>query len=100
MSGAPLFQHFGWNAFTIIPNSQPKRPSFVADFSLDMAGMGMLEGIGQSLARDSVNLIPDDGVQVSCGSLHLQIEGRGIVARKLIAYCVQGFRKVVRHSCR
>ena len=72
MSRAALFQNFGRNALTIIPNSQPEHPFSVVDFSFNMAGMGVLERIAQRLAGDAVKLVPYDRVQVPWRTFHHQ----------------------------
>ena len=58
-----------------------------------MAGMGVLEGVAQSLARDAVNLIPYDGVQVPYGTLHRQIECCSVAIREFVADRLQGLGK-------
>jgi hypothetical protein len=61
VSCAAVLQNFAGKAFAVISNFQAKDPQSVADFNLNMAGMGVLECIGQGLSREAVELVPDDG---------------------------------------
>jgi hypothetical protein len=91
MSWVTPFQNLGWNPLSIVPDSQPEHPFSVADFGFNMAGMGVLESIAQSLARDTVNLIPYGRVQVSWETFHHQTEGCFVVNRKVVPHRVQRF---------
>ena len=100
MSCAALVQNFGWNTLSIIPDSQPERPWSIADFSFNMAGMGVLEGIAQRLASDAVKLVPYDRVQVPGGTFHDQAESAASSLRKFVPHRVHGFGKVIRRGGR
>ena len=45
MSCAAALQNFLCDTFAVITNSQPELPLSIADFSFNMAGMGVSEGI-------------------------------------------------------
>ena len=48
MSRAALFQKFGWNALTIVTNSQPE-PFAVVDFSFNISSRMRVEGVTMDL---------------------------------------------------
>ncbi len=67
MSWAALFQNLGGNAVAIIPNSQPEDPFCKTNFSLNVAGAGVPEGIpcaGRDRSRACHNARECDGAGV------------------------------------
>ena len=46
------------DALSIVANPQPEELAVIRDFRLDAAGVRMVKGVPQHLARDPVNLVP------------------------------------------
>ena len=53
------------DAFSVIPHTQSELLIVVADFNLDLLGLGVPEGIAQRLGGNFVDLVTEDGMQIS-----------------------------------
>src|SRR5258706_6883543 len=74
MSIATRVQQLRVDTFSIVPDKQPKQPIAVGDLHFDSLCLSMLERISQRLARDAVNVIAQDRVQLSRRSLDSNVE--------------------------
>src|SRR5438876_3774952 len=70
VSIASRFEELRINALAIIPDTQPKKTFAVCDLRFDFTCLRMAERIAQRLARNAVNVVPEDGMQVARCALY------------------------------
>ena len=57
------------DAFPVVADSQPKLAGTVSDFRLDVGGLRVTEGIAQRFARDAMNIVSNNRVQLALRAL-------------------------------
>ena len=67
-----LTEHIRGNTDSVIPHPKAKLPWIVADFNFDSPRLGVVKGVAQRFARNPVDLVPQDRVQVLRRALHFQ----------------------------
>src|SRR5439155_23037639 len=77
--GAPLLlKNLRVNAAPVIPDPQTKASFVIPDFHFDLPRLCVPEGIAHCLARNPVDFVADDRMQVPRRAFHLHTEERGI----------------------
>src|SRR5271157_824710 len=76
-----LLEDLAVDALAIIANSQPEELAVVGDFGLDAAGVRVVKGVSQVLARNPVDLVLQDRRQGLPRSFHSHLECRRFALR-------------------
>src|SRR5271165_7538632 len=72
VSAAPLFlDHRRVDALSIVADTHAKLTIAIADGDLDAPGVGMLERVAHRLARNPVDFIPQDRMEIARRAFHL-----------------------------
>src|SRR4029077_13191198 len=93
MAGAPLLGNVRSDPLAIVPNSQADHPLVKRDFRVNMGCTSVGERIAQPLARDVVNFVPNDGIQVPYRAFYDHTEGRGVPAREFVSHRLYGLHQ-------
>src|SRR5580765_8278402 len=94
MAGAPLLGNGRSDPLAIVPNSQADHPLVKRDFCVNMSCTSVGERIAQPLARDAVNFVPNNGIQVSYRAFYDHTEGRGAPAREFVSHRAYGLHQI------
>src|ERR1700730_2774038 len=94
MAGAPLLGKFRSDPFAIIADSEVEQPLVKRDFRVNMGCTRLRESIAQRLARDAVNFVPNDRIQVPYRAFYNHTEGRGVPAREFVSHRAYGLRQI------
>ena len=76
-----LLEDLGFDALSIIANPQPEELAVVSDFGLDTAGVRVVKGVSQDLARHPVDLVLKKRRQGLPRSFHCDLECRRFALR-------------------
>src|SRR5260370_28310784 len=76
VSVASRVQELPVNALSIIPDTQPKKTVAVSDLRFDITCLRVVERISQGLARNAVNVVAKDRMQVPRYALYGNVERR------------------------
>ena len=78
---APCLEDLAVDALSIIANPQPEELAVVGDFGLDAAGVRVVKGVSQDLARNPVDLVLKERRQGLPRSFHSDLECRRFALR-------------------
>ena len=67
------------NAFSIVPHPQSELLIVIADFNLDLPCLGVAKGIPQRFGSNFVDLVSEDGMQISRLALNGYTECRSVI---------------------
>src|ERR1700687_3188863 len=76
MSITSRLQEFRIDTLSIIADPQPKEAFAVRDFRFDFACLCVVERISQRFARNAINIVAEDRMQVSRCALYRNVELR------------------------
>src|SRR5271157_1600558 len=76
-----LLEDLAFDALSIIANSQPEELAVVRDFGLNAAGVRVVKGVSQDLARNPVHLVLQERRQGLPRSFHRNLECRKFALR-------------------
>src|SRR4026208_2064096 len=94
MAGASLLGNVRSDPLAIVANSQANRPLVKIDFRVNMSCTSVGESIAQRLARDTVNFVPNDGIQVPYRAFYNHTEGRGVPACEFVSHRAYGLHQI------
>src|SRR5271165_3653901 len=91
---APLFRDFWSDPFAVVADSQTEELLLKCEFCFDPGCVSVSERISQCFARDAVNFVPNDRIQIPYRSFYSQTETRTILARQFLPHLPYGVRKI------
>src|SRR4026208_274712 len=94
MAGASLLGNVRSDPLAIVANSQANRPLVKIDFRVNMSCTSVGESIAQRLARDTVNFVPNDGIQVPYRAFYNQTEDHRVPARAFVSNRAYGLHRI------
>src|SRR5260370_32384762 len=87
------------DALAIVSDPQSKLSLIIAEFHFDLFRLGMSECIAQGLARDPVDLVTHNRVQIPRRAFHLHRHsdrsGTACLGRELVSQSRDGLRQLI-----
>jgi len=87
------------NPLSVVPDSQPKLSCVIVDFHFDLSRLCVAECIAQDLARNPVDFVPQNWMEVSRRAFYCHTEKGGIrdrsIGREFFSESAYGHGKVV-----
>ncbi len=104
MSIASRVQELRVNTLSIVPDAQPKKTCAVGDLGFNFTRPCVAERISQSLARNAVNVVAENRMQVARCALYGNVERGGVPlaiagGRELFTQRGHGLGQLVSYGC-
>jgi hypothetical protein len=96
--GTPLAKNSGIDARTIVAKSDSEFDDAKIDFYLNLASLGMTEGVKESLPANFDELSLHNGIEFPAVPTYYDVELHWSEVSKLFSECSKGLRKTLR-SC-
>jgi hypothetical protein len=96
--GTSLAKNSGIDAGTIVAKSDSEFADAKIDFYLDLAGLGMTEGIKESFPANFYEFFLHNSIEFLAVPIYYDVELHWSEGSKLLSECSKGLRKTLR-SC-
>jgi hypothetical protein len=93
--GTTLAQNSGIDARTIVAKSDSEFDDAKIDFCLNLAGLGMTEGVKESLPANFDEFFPHNGIEFLAVPTYYDVELNGGEETKLSSQCSKGVGKTL-----
>src|SRR5260221_4751747 len=95
VAGASFFERTLLNAVTVVSYTYAKCPFAVGNLGVDAPGTSVTERVAKCFTRNTVHLIANNRVQISCGPLDQQMECRRVRCGKFLTERPHGLSQII-----